>query len=196
MELKDAVYGRRSVRKYKAGPIDRAVLEEVLDAALWAPSGSNLQPWYFVVLTDPERMARLREMMASVSGRVQRHLEERYSAHPEVIASTTSFISTLGGAPAAVLAFRDKPDYSLQLQDEGVVQSVSAAVENLLLSAHDHGLGSCWLTAPGEAGMCAAMRDEFAPGHGELVCLVTLGYAEEGHEPKAPRRKPDKYVII
>lgn len=110
MEFKDVVYGRRSVRRFKDTPVDDKILEEIVDAALWAPSGVNLQPWYYVVIRTPEKMTRLKEMMSVVSDRDRPHLEERFSAHPEVVKTTLSFISTLGGAPAVVLAFRDKPD--------------------------------------------------------------------------------------
>lgn len=106
MEFKDVVYGRRSVRRFKDTPVDDKILEEIVDAALWAPSGVNLQPWYYVVIRTPEKMTRLKEMMSVVSDRDRPHLEERFSAHPEVVKTTLSFISTLGGAPAVVLAFR------------------------------------------------------------------------------------------
>ena len=104
MEFKDVVYGRRSVRKFKDTPVDDKILKEIVDAALWAPSGVNLQPWYYVVIRTPEKMTRLKEMMSVVSDRDKPHLEERFSAHPEVVKTTLSFISTLGGAPAVVLA--------------------------------------------------------------------------------------------
>ena len=123
-------------------------------------------------------------------------LEERFSAHPEVVKTTLSFISTLGGAPAAVLAFRDKPDYAWALLDEGVVQSVAASMENLVLSAYDHGVSSCWMTAANQAHMTKDLRDEFAPGHGELVGIIALGYNAAEEAPKAPKRKTDKFVLI
>ena len=134
--------------------------------------------------------------MAEVSNRNRAHLEERFSSHPEVVKSTLGFIETLGNAPVVVLAFRDKPDYSWALQDEGIVQSIAASMENLILSAYDHGIYSCWMTAPAQANMTADIRDEFAPGHGELLCMTVLGYADEANVPKAPKRKADKYVII
>ena len=109
----------------------------------------------------------MKEMMSVVSDRDRPHLEERFSAHPEVVKTTLSFISTLGGAPAVVLAFRDKPDYTWALLDEGVVQSVAASMENLVLSAYDHGVSSCWMTAANQAHMTKDLRDEFAPGHGD-----------------------------
>ncbi len=196
MELKDAIYGRRSVRKFSSQPIADDVLAEIVDAGLWAPSGVNLQPWYFVVIRTPEKVERYREIMREVAKRNRPHLEERFAAHPEVVNNTVSFLETMGGAPVVVLAFRDKPDYSWALQDEGIVQSIGAAMENLLLSAYDHGIASCWLTAPAQAKMTGEIRDEFAPGHGELLCMAVLGYAAEDKPQKAPKRKADKVIMI
>ncbi len=194
MEFKDVIYGRRSVRSFEDRPVDDAIIKEIVDAGLWAPSGVNLQPWYFVVIRSPEKIARYKEAMAEVARRNRPHLEERFSAHPEVVENTVSFIQSIGNAPVVILAFRDKPDYSWALMDEGIVQSVAAAMENIVLSAYDHGLGSCWMTAPAQAHMTAAIRDEFAPDHGELVCMAALGYSKK--VPSAPKRKENKYEMI
>ena len=118
MEFKDVVYGRRFVRNFKETPIDDSILEEIIDAAMWA------------------------------------------------------------------------------LQDEGIVQSIAASMENLVLSAYDHGVSSCWMTATSQANMTKEIRDEFAPGHGELVAVVALGYRESEEPPKAPKRKQGKFVFI
>ena len=196
MELKEAIYGRRSVRKYSDRMVEDDVLKEIMEAAMWAPSGVNLQPWYYVVVRTPESMARFRQVMTKVSEGNRAHLEERFAAHPEVAESSIAFIRNMGNAPVAVQAFRDKPDYSWALQDEGIVQSIAASMENLLLSAYDHGVSSCWLTAPAQAHMTGEIRDEFAPGHGELVAIAVLGYAADGFNPKAPKRKEGKYTFI
>ncbi len=194
MEFKDVIYGRRSVRSFEPKAIDDEILTEIIDAGLWAPSGVNLQPWYFVVIRSAEQLSRYKEYMAKVAEKNKAHLEKRFSDHPDVVSSTLSFMETLGDAPAVVLAFRDKPDYSYALQDEGIVESVGAAMENIVLSAYDHGIASCWMTAPVQANMTAAIRDEFAPGHGELVCMAVLGYAKK--IPDAPKRKGNKFVLI
>ena len=196
MELKEAIYGRRSVRKYSDRMVEDDVLKEIMEAAMWAPSGVNLQPWYYVVVRTPESMARFRQVMTKVSEGNRAHLEERFAAHPEVAESSIAFIRNMGNAPVAVQAFRDKPDYSWALQDEGIVQSIAASMENLLLSAYDHGVSSCWLTAPAQAHMTGEIRDESAPGHGELVAIAVLGYAADGFNPKAPKRKEGKYTFI
>ena len=196
MELKDCIYGRRSVRKYSGQHIADETLEEILDAAMWAPSGVNLQPWYYVVIRSWEQMARFREIMKEVSERNREHLEERFSSHPEVVDSTLAFLCNMGNAPVVVLAFRDKPDYSWALQEEGVIQSIAASMENLVLSAYDHGISSCWMTAPVQAHMEESIRDEFAPGHGKLLSIAVLGYAEKEDIPAAPKRKPDKFRLV
>ena len=59
MEFKDVVYGRRSVRRFKDTLVDDKILKEIVDAALWAPSGVNLQPWYYVGSTGFQGQAGL-----------------------------------------------------------------------------------------------------------------------------------------
>ena len=58
MELMEAIKTRRSVRKFTDEPVPREKLEKIIEAAMWAPSGQNLQPWYFVALpsTGAKRM--------------------------------------------------------------------------------------------------------------------------------------------
>ena len=170
---------------------EKSDLRQKICKEVFGPEG-----WYYVVVRTPESMARFRQFMTKVSEGNRAHLEERFAAHPEVAESSIAFIRNMGNAPVAVLAFRDKPDYSWALQDEGIVQSIAASMENLLLSAYDHGVSSCWLTAPAQAHMTGEIRDEFAPGHGELVAIAVLGYAAEGTAPKAPKRKEGKYTFI
>lgn len=59
MEVMDAIYGRRSVRAYTDKPLDRTLIEELLRAAVQAPSAHNTQPWSFVLIQDRNRLASL-----------------------------------------------------------------------------------------------------------------------------------------
>ncbi len=196
MEFKDVIYGRRSVREYSDKKIDDDVIKEILDAAMWAPSGVNIQPWYYVVIKSKEGLEKITELMEEVAIKNKSHLEERFSKYPDVIKNTLNFIAKLGNAPTVILVFRDKKDYSYALPDDGVVQSISASVENLILSAYDHGISSCWMTAPHQANMGEVFREKFAENHGKLVCMLTLGYAKNTKVAKAPKRKKNKYEII
>ena len=57
MELMNAVQTRRSIRRYQDREVPEELLQELLEAACWAPSADNAQPWYFVALTQPEEIA-------------------------------------------------------------------------------------------------------------------------------------------
>ncbi|MDO5441901.1 MAG: nitroreductase family protein [Bacillota bacterium] len=194
MEFKDVVRGRRSVRKYLAKKIDRSVLNEVLEDAMWAPSGVNIQPWHFVVAESDEAMAKVLELMRKAAVIDAPHLHERFQKNPEVAKNSLGFIADLGGAPTAIMAFQGKDEYPLM--EDGVIESVSAAIENLVLSAYDHGLSTCWLTAPMQADMDYEFRDAFAPGKGRMLAIICIGYAEESKIPKAPARKDGRVEFI
>ena len=192
MDFEDVIRSRRSVRKYQSDPIPDELLRELLETACTAPSAVNYQPWYFVAVRSPEAMERLCAVMGRVTDTIEPGLKERFAKHPEVVSETTRFMRQLGGAPVCVLAFELKDTYEKTAGT--IVQSVAAAIENLVLAATNRGLGSCWLTAPVEAGVQNELRDMFAPEKGELVAVVTLGYPDQA--PKAPPRKDGRYILI
>lgn len=192
MTTKEAILSRRSVRAYEDRPIPLADLEEILELGTYAPSAVDLQPWYFMVIQSAEQMAKLREVMGRVSTLIEPVLQARFPQHPNVVVESTSFIRRLGGAPVCILAFQQKPEYEKTAST--IIQSIAAATENILLAATDKGIGSCWLTAPLETGLGEELRETFAPGKGELVAMITLGYPAQ--EPKTPRRKDGRFAII
>lgn len=191
MDTLECLVTRRSIRKYKADPIPRQALEEILAAAACAPSAVNLQPWYLVAICSPEGMSEFRATMRQVAEKTRPELEERFPNHPQVIRETEHFLINLGGAPVCVLVFLQKEHYS---DRDSVIQSAAAAVENLLLGAWSKGIGSCWMTAPVSTGFGPALRDRFAPGKGELVAAVALGYPDQ--MPKMPKRRAERCVFL
>lgn len=191
METMKALLERRSVRKYKSEPIREEDLRAVLEAACYAPSAINLQHWHFVAVRSPEHMADLKAIMAKVVTAFRPVLKERFAKHPETVAETENFLASLGGAPVCVLAFFLKVDYP---DRDGAMQSVSAAIENLLLSAWDKGLGSCWMSAPQRMGLGEELRARFAPDKGEFVAAITLGYPDQS--PRCPARREGRYIIL
>ncbi|NCB63809.1 MAG: nitroreductase [Clostridia bacterium] len=191
MEAKDCLLTRRSIRKYKSTPIPDEVLAEIIECGLAAPSAINLQHWHFVVVRSPEKLRELTDVMGSVFGKFRPVLEERFAKNPEAIEDTKSFLGSLGGAPVCILAYFLKDDYP---DRDGAMQSVSAAIENILLAAWDKGLGSCWLSAAQRMGFGPELREKFAPGKGEFVAAITLGYPDQ--TPKMPPRRDGRYVFI
>ncbi|MBQ8053410.1 MAG: nitroreductase family protein [Lachnospiraceae bacterium] len=193
MNTIDTIKARRSVRKYKTDPVPEELLKDLLEAAAWAPSAVNRQPWYFVAISKPEQLHLLGQIMEEVSLKVEPNLQKTFQNHPEVVSETTAFIRRLGGAPACVLAFMQHDNYAPEVAD-AMTLSVGAAIENMLLRATELGLGSCWMTAPVEVSCGDRIRDLFAPEKGRLVSMIVLGYPAQ--EPQAPRRKEERYVIL
>ena len=191
MDTREILLTRRSIRRYKSDPIPESDLREILEAGLYAPSAINLQHWDFVAVQNPDVMEEVRGIMGGVVEKFTPVLKQRFSRNPEQIGITNKFLSTLGGAPVCVLVFMLKPDYP---DRDGAMQSVSAAIENMLLAAWDKGIGSCWLSAPQRMGFGPVFQERFAPGKGEFVAAITLGYPDQ--EGKLPPRRDGRYTIV
>lgn len=191
MQTIDAIYARRSVRKYLSKMPSDEQITTILQAACMAPSATNLQPWYFVAVRSNDKKAELKNFMQGVSEKMRPMLEARFKDYPEVIKETLTFIKSLGDAPVYVLVFAQK-DY--EQKSFAVLQSISAATQNLTIAATDLGLGTCWMTAPIQTGFGKIIAEKYAPNKGEMIAMLTLGYPDI--EPKAPKRKDDRFVII
>ena len=189
MDTREVLLTRRSIRRYKSDPIPESDLREILEAGLYAPSAINLQHWYFVAVQNPDTMEEVRQIMGGVVEKFTPVLKQRFARNPEQIGITNKFLATLGGAPVCVLVL--KPDYP---DRDGAMQSVSAAIENVLLAAWDKGIGSCWLSAPQRMGFGPVFQERFAPGKGEFVAAITLGYPDQ--EGKLPPRRDGRYTIV
>ena len=194
MEIKEAIYGRRSVRKYDGRPIKEEDIREIIEAGLMAPNASNYQPWYFVAVSNQEKLQEVKDIMARAAEILTPSLTARFEKYPQVVAETKQFISMMGNAPCCILAFLLKDDADYERKETEFVQSVAAALENMLLTAYSKGISSCWLTGPIEAEMDVILREKFAPDKGKMLAMITLGYSDQ--KPKAPRRREGRYEII
>lgn len=160
----------------------RAILEQLLEAARWAPSAHNRQPWRFCVVTDDAVKQQLSQRMAE-QWRVDLAAD---GAAPEQIAQRVAVSQArLTGAAALILAAVSMEEMDLypdarrsQAEWTMAVQSVALACQNLLLAAHSLGLGTCWMCAPLFAA--ELVRDVLElPSHWQPQALITLGYPAE-----------------
>ena len=174
MELIKAIYTRQSIGKVRPDPIPRSLIEQILDAAATAPNHRRLRPWRFVVLTGNARL-RLGELMA------QALLKQNAGASLEQLEAERG--KSLR-APVLIAVGVDQPGQN-KIPDIENVCACAAAVENLLLAAHDLGLGAIWRTggAVEDANIKIFLGFE-ADQH--LIAIVYLGYPE--NEPEQPER--------
>lgn len=195
------VRGRRSVRRYSATPIARPLLEQILDAAIWAPSAHNRQPWRFVVVTE---QATKEEMSRRMGERWRRDLTAD-GADPDFIKRRVSIshmrITRAGALVIAAVSMEDMDVYADPERNQAewimAVQSVALACQNLLLAAHACGLGACWMCAPlfvpDLVRDVLQMRDDWHP-----QALITLGYPVAGHSAadKSKERNPLSDCVV
>src|SRR5208283_2354373 len=148
--VSDAIKKRRSVRKYLDRPVPQEASEEVLVAASWAPSAHNAQPWRFIILADQSVKRELAEAMAeswaadiakdglNIDPEKIKFRVERFATAPVLILTCL----TMDGMDNFSDEKRQKCERDLAMQ------SLAAALQNMLLAAHDLGLGACWFCAP------------------------------------------------
>ncbi len=190
MDFQAVVRGRRSIRFYHPTPINEALLLRLLEDASFAPSGINLQPWFFLALQSDAEKQKLYDILQQVIPAFQPTLQTRFARNPHVIGETNAFLKRLADAPVIVLVFALKPDYE---DPNSIYQAIGAAIQNFCLSAYDAGLGTCWVTAPLTAGFGPIIHDAFAPDKGPLMALITLG--DPAQDSKAPPRREGRFEL-
>ncbi|MDY6954566.1 MAG: nitroreductase family protein, partial [Thermodesulfobacteriota bacterium] len=154
--------------------------------ATWAPSGMNLQNWYFVVIGGKRKDA-LVDIASRSYDYVGPVLEEVFAEKPGVVSFTKHFFKRLGGAPVVVCAYYE----ASRERRETSIQTVAAAIQNLLLAAHAEGLGACWMTGP--VHVAQEIDDFLGISNKTLVAVVPMGYPDQS--PPAPKRRAGRVVF-
>jgi len=148
-----AIYERRSIRSFEDAPVPRDLVMAALDAASWAPSGLNNQPWRFAIIWESE----MKETLAALT---------RYSA-------------VLKSAAVLIVVFLDKESSYDYTKD---CQAIGACLQNLLLSFHSMGLGACWMgeILKNKDRVAQALN---LPERLELMAVVAVGHpAHHSHQ--------------
>ena len=147
MDLFDAIRGRYSVRSYQARPIEQDKLDRVLEAARLAPSGSNRQPWKFVVVRDAETRKKL----------VPACCDQQF----------------VGQAAAVIAGVGLMPDRVMRCDVPGDPVDVAIALEHIALAAAAEGLGTCWIGAFHQDQVRQVLG---IPQTAKVIELMTMGY--------------------
>ena len=195
--LMDLLRGRRSVRQYLLTPVTREQIVQILEAARWAPSPHGRQPWRFVVLTRRETKERLADAMGETW---KRNLEMDGQSQEIVRIRLEKSRLRILNAPALILPclyledLDRYPDERRQKDETTMaIQSLGAAIQNMLLMAYDLGLDGGWMCAP---LFCPEVVCEALALDRRLIphALITLGYAAA--DPKRRERLPLETLIV
>jgi nitroreductase len=176
MSILQGINSLRSIRKFKPDLVPDDVIRKILKAASKAASGSNTQPWEFIVVRDPKTKARLTEPMLST-------WLQRLSSGPgmtgrlkDVYDEATEMLRDIDKVPAIIYCCLNLERVSRS--EEVRYASIYPAVQNLMLAAHALGLGTC-LTVHGSTatrGEPEVKKILGVPDHVKIACLVYVGY--------------------
>lgn len=168
MDVFDAIKGRRSVRAYTSEEVSEEEVEKLIEAARWAPSAGNIQPWEFVIVTNAEAKRKLAEAALH-----QTFIEE---------------------APVVIVVCADVARSSWGYGSRGAnlycLQDTAAATENILLAAHALGLATCWVGAFHEDEAGKAIN---TPRNVRPVAIVPVG--RPARKPSAPAKRSIREIV-
>jgi len=162
MDVLEAIKGRRSIRAFKSQNVPPEIVEKLIDAARWAPSAGNIQPWEFIIVRKPEIKRRLVEAALG-----QTFIEEA----PVVIVVCAN-------------ETRSSQGYGVRGKTLYCIQDTAAAIQNIHLTAYSLGLGTCWIGAFREE----KARETLKIPHGiRPVAIIPVGYPAEAPPPRSKR---------
>lgn len=183
--LMQALLNRRSLRRYQQRAVPKAVMRAILTAGAWAPSAHNRQPWRFAVVESLEAKTALALAMGA---RLRRDLSRDHVPEAVIEKDVNRSYDRLTSAPIVLvlsLTMADMDTYSDATRNHNeyimAVQSTAMAGQNILLAAHDHGLGACWMCAPlfcpDVVQTALSLPDDWQPQG-----IITMGYPAQSRE--------------
>ena len=147
MEVMEAIRGRRAVRRFTGEKVSLEDMKKILEAGIWAPSGSNVQPWEFVLVMDEDNVERVKVLSPG-----------------------------LFGNPSALVVLcvnRKRAERAGKMGEESALMDVSMAAQNMMLAAYSMGIGSCPVLSFNKAALRELLD---IPEHVEPVLILTFGY--------------------
>lgn len=165
-----AILERRCCRQFTEEKVPAATIGRLIDAARWAPSAGNIQPWQFYVVYNEQRKQQIAEAA----------LNQRFIAE----------------APVVIVVCVQPEMSAARYRERGtglyIIQESAAAVQNILLAAEGYGLATCWVGAFEETGVVEALQ---IPSGILPVAIIPVGYAARENHPPA-RRPVDEIVTV
>ncbi len=201
MDIFESIQERKSIRRFKQTTVPDEDINKVLDAARLAPSANNAQPWSFIVIRNRVVLNQMADAVRQMLDRMIPYAESEKQAQ-RLVAYKGTYYTFFENAPVVIAVLMEaneagtdrvlakmgySPENIRRLRPLPGLQSVAAAIENMLLAIHALGYGSCWMTGP----LVAQEAFESLLGYGKeksMVALLPVGEPDEN--PPARPRKP------
>ena len=191
----DIIKRRRSVRQYLPAQIKDRELADILEAAAYAPSGHNCQPWHFTVIQN-------KAVIDAISDKAKQVMLASPLDKPKRLGAAENY-HIFHHAPTVIIVSGDREARSpLELPDVEMgsytpLADCSAAIQNMLLAAESLGIGSCWI---GLVNYFFTLDAEVAaleiPVRYKPLFAVCLGYKDPHTAGVAAKRQPDRVHYI
>lgn len=207
MEL-DFIYKRHSVRQFKDQSVPETDILKILEAAIHAPSGKNMQNWHFVVITDTDKITEIAKIVEAKNNKLTTFMKDETNIKNQK--KMAPYHTVFKQAPVLILAYAGPyPNISDILLSEGImspaeaieyakshagIQNIGAAMENLLLAAANLGYGTCWMTGPTYAAKEITDYIGFDKHDFYLAAMTPLGLPA-AEKLSSPPRKPLAEVV-
>ncbi len=172
------ILSRRSIRKYRQDPVPADILDQILQAGIYAPSARNKQPWHLTVVSGHAALARLTAEVKAATLRMNNHYVSMVSREGYVVGF---------GAPTLLIVSGDATDAPMAQNDCALV------LGTVFLAAHSLGIGSCWVNQLGilsdEPGFRTVLDGFGVPSRNTVFGCASLGYADGPHPTASARRE-------
>lgn len=203
MTVEEAIRHRRTIRRYTDDPVSAVDLHAILGLATMAPNVGNRQMWRFIVITTPELLRMLGDV-------VRRRIDDmamwaEFTTEQQRLQAWRDLALHFVNAPAVIVVVNQgyRTPLDAILVERGAkfwevaddfghpdIQSVSCVVAYLTLLAEERGYGTCWLTAPLLAQKDLQLALEMKPGE-DILAMVTIGRPAETPMPKSRKAVDD-----
>ena len=179
----EAIYDRRAVREYTGVHPSRETIQELLEAAVQAPSAMDLQPWEFVIVQDAALLKRISDRSKKLSLHHMKPGSGLSLFRRELEDPKTDIFH---GAGTAIIIVAKPGEWP-------AIEDCCLAAQNLMLAAHAMGLATCPIGFAREALQEPSFQKELGIGEHHLPAMaIAVGYAKS--RPKGPPRKPPHVV--
>jgi nitroreductase len=177
----EAIKSRRAIRSYEDKPVTESAIQTILEAATYAPSAINVQPWKFTIITNKEAMKQLSDTAKPALMRMLPDVGDEGLVGLKKQLSNPQY-NIFYNAPLLIFVSGIKSPYA--------IYDCSMAAQNMMLAAYTLGIGSCWIgTAVGLANQPKVKAELGVPEDHDVHAAIIFGYPKGGF-PKAPEKHP------